>query len=73
MDNRDDSLFNLRFCDMVLAELFCVKWRKRLTVVSEEFNKSMQGFWVAVFEGGELHPFVVQSVVGGTDDQRPQY
>ena len=73
MDNRDDSLFNLCFCGMVLAELSCVKWRKRLTVVSEEFNESMQGFWVAVFEGGEQHPFVVPSVVGGIDDQRPQY
>jgi hypothetical protein len=28
-----------------------VRWRKRLTVVLEEFDKSMTCFWVAVFEG----------------------
>ena len=47
----NDSLSSLRFCDIVLAERFRVKWRKRITVVSEEFNESMKGFWVAVFEG----------------------
>ncbi len=41
VDSRNDSLSNLRFCDMVSAEPFRVKWRKRLTVVSEEFGESM--------------------------------
>ena len=50
-DSWDDSLSNLCFCDMVFAERFCVKWRKRPTVVLEEFNESMRGFWVVVFEG----------------------
>ena len=36
---------------MIFAEHFRVKWRKRLTVMFEEFDKSMRGFWVAVFEG----------------------
>ena len=37
---------------MVSAERFHVKWRKRLTVVSEEeFDESMKFFWVRVFEG----------------------
>jgi hypothetical protein len=50
-DSRDDSILNLRFCNMECAERFRLKWRKRLTVVSEEFDKSMKCFWVAVFEG----------------------
>jgi len=37
---------------MVSPERFHVKWRKRLTVVSEEeFDESMKFFWVRVFEG----------------------
>jgi hypothetical protein len=47
----NDSLSNLRFCDMVSAERFRVKWRKRLTAVSEEFDECMKFFWVRVFEG----------------------
>ena len=50
-DSWDDSISNLRFCDIVFAERFCVKWRKRLTVVLEEFDESMTCFWVAVFKG----------------------
>jgi hypothetical protein len=51
VDSHDESLSNLHFCDIVLVEHFLVKWRKRLTVVLEEFDESMKGFWVAVFEG----------------------
>jgi hypothetical protein len=50
-NSRDNFILNLRFCDKVFAERFRVKWRNKLTVVSEEFNKSMKCFWVAVFEG----------------------
>ena len=50
-DSRDDSISNLRFCDMVFAERFHVTWRKILTVVSKEFDESIKCFWVAVFEG----------------------
>ena len=49
-DSRDDSISNLCFCNMVFAEHFRVKWGKRLTVVSEEFDESMKCFWVAVFK-----------------------
>ena len=51
VDNHNDSISNLRFCDMVSGERFRVKWRKRLTVVSKEFDESMKFFWVRVFEG----------------------
>jgi hypothetical protein len=50
-DSADDSILNLCFYDMVFAERFRVKWRKRLIVVLEEFDKSVKCFWVAVFEG----------------------
>ncbi len=53
-DSQDDSISNLCFCDMVFVERFRVKWRKRLTVVLEEFDESMKCFWVAVFEGTAL-------------------
>jgi hypothetical protein len=49
--NGNDCLSNLRFCDMVSAERFRVKLRKRLTAVSEEFDECMKFFWVRVFEG----------------------
>ena len=51
VDSRNDSLSNLRFCDMVSTKQFRVKWRKRLTAVSEEFDECMKFFWVRVFEG----------------------
>jgi len=51
VDSRNDSLSNLRFCDMVSAEHFRVQWRKRLTAVLEEFDECMKFFWVRVFEG----------------------
>jgi len=54
VDSRNVSLSNLCFCDMVSAERFRVKWRKRLTVVSEEFDKYMKFFWVRFFEGISL-------------------
>ena len=49
-DSVDDSISNLCFCKLVFAERFCVKWRKRLTVVSEEFNESVKCFWLVVFD-----------------------
>ena len=51
VDSRNDSLLNLRFCDMVSVERFRVKWRKRLTAVLQEFDECMKFFWVRVFEG----------------------
>ena len=51
VDSLNDSLSNLHFCDMVSAECFRVKWRKRLTAVSEEFDECLRFFWVIVFEG----------------------
>jgi len=50
VDSRNDSLSNLRFCDMVSAEHFRVQWRKRLTAVLEEFDECMKFFWVRVLK-----------------------
>jgi hypothetical protein len=69
VDSRNDSLSNLHFCDMVSAEPFRVKGRKRLTVVSEEFNESMKFFWVRVFEGIALwHDLGALTGHGATPD-----
>ncbi len=53
-DSREDLTRNL-FCDIIQAQRFRLKWRKRLVFVSNKFDSIMKQFWEEVFNGIACH------------------
>jgi len=47
-DSAEIVLSNSRFIDIVRAERFMIKWRKRLEFVPNESDSNMKRFWVHV-------------------------